>query len=144
MNAKEFRDWVLFGFAILMPIITAAITWTKLTGKVNGLGGRLKRNEDACAGTGGRLDSVERQLAEVRAQGNDVHTRLGKVEGKVDGVDAHVTEMKLELFQHLGDIKGLITTTNADLRQFINDKDTNLRERVARIEERKDIPHKER
>jgi chromosome segregation ATPase len=111
---------------------------------IDGLGGRLKRSEDGCASLGGRMDANERQVSQAVAQAADVQNRLGRVEGKVEGIDAHVTEMKLELFQHLGDIKALISEEQVKTRTMITDRDTNMRERMARVEERKGIPHTER
>jgi chromosome segregation ATPase len=173
MNPKDVKDWVLFGSLLAGWVFIAGMVWARLNSKIdrnaekaaegaeetkrfaqaererlqqdiNGLGGRLKRSEDACSGLGGRMDANERQVSQAVAQAADVQNRLGRVEGKVEGIDAHVTEMKLELFQHLSDIKSLISDEQGKTRQMISDRDTNLRERMARVEERKGIPHQER
>jgi chromosome segregation ATPase len=116
----------------------------KLRNQINGLGGRLKVQEEGCAGLGGRMESAERQLGVVVQQNADVNTRLGKVEARVEAVDSHMTEFKLELFQHLGEMRTLISSESAATRQIMSDRDANLRERVARVEERRNIPHVER
>lgn len=144
MQPSEFRSWVLFAIAVLTPIITAAVTWTKLTTRVNGLGGRVKKIEEQQANTIGRQDAAERQLAEVRAVATDVHARLGKVEGRVEGVDAHITEFKLELFQKLSDMQQITSAEQTETRLTFLEKNAMLRERIARLEERRGFPHEER
>jgi ABC-type nickel/cobalt efflux system permease component RcnA len=122
----------------------AELAHQELLGQINGLGGRLKTSEESCSRLGGRMESAERQLGIVQQQGADAQSRLGRVEARLEAVDSHMTEFKLELFQHIADTKALIVNENAATRQMLNDRDANLRERVARIEQGQGIPHKDR
>lgn len=111
---------------------------------INGLGGRLQRQESACSNLDGRMGSAERRVDVIQQQGADVQSRLGKVEAGIEGVNNHVTEFKLELFQKLSDMTTTIQLQQSETRQMINDRDANLRERVARVEQTKGIPHQDR
>lgn len=115
------RGFLLSGAAYVVSI---AVVWGRLTGKVNGLGGRVKKTEESCATLGGVVAHVESRVAEIAADGRSVYERLGRVEKAIDGTNEHMTEMKLELAGHLSEIKMLIS-----------EKDGSTRERMARLEE---------
>lgn len=151
MNPKDVPAWLTMGTTLVVWAFTAGVIWTKLNGRINlnrsqlnGLGGRLKTQESAHSVLEGRMDGTERQISIMTQHSADINGRLGRVEARVEAVDSHMSEFKLELFQHLGEVKQLITTENAATRQILNDRDANLRERLARVEERRGILHEER
>jgi hypothetical protein len=144
VKASEVRDWILFGVAILTPLFTAIVTWTKLTSRVNGLGGRLKKVEDGCAKENGRVDRIEREVDRISMDSNAVHERLGRVEKGVEGVNEHLTEIKVDMGGHLSEIKQLILAKDSDMKQLLARRDGDNRERIARLEAKADIPHRDR
>lgn len=144
MTPSEIREWVLFTIAMVTIIGTSVGMWTKLVAKVNGIGGRVTKREQVSEAAITRLDILERQCSEDRVLRLDISTRLGKVEGKVEGIDTHMTEMKMELFAHLSDIKQMITQKDADLKELFSNKDANNRERLARLENQVGTEHRDR
>jgi hypothetical protein len=144
LKPNDVRDWILFGLAILTPFITAIITWTKLTDKVNGLGARLKRTEDSGAKEAGRVDRIEREVDRISQDSNTVHERLGRVEKGVDGINEHLTEIKVDMGGHLSEIKQLILSKDSDVKQLLARRDSDNRERLARLEAKGGILHRDR
>jgi hypothetical protein len=143
-NLREFRDWAVFIGGVLLWVFSLGVVWTKTTTKVNGLGGRLKKVEDGCAKETGRVDRIEREVDRISQDSNSVHERLGRVEKGVEGVNDHLTEIKVDMGGHLSEIKQLILTKDSDMKQLLARRDGNNRERIARLEAQAGVPHKDR
>ena len=123
MNPKDIRDWLWIIVTIGGYIVSGAVVWVKLTNKVNGLGGRVDVTEESGNLLRGRVDRIERELAEYRHDVQDAGNRMGRVEKAVDDVVEAVNQGNLQLGSQLHAIEKLI-----------HDKDGRTRERLVRIE----------
>jgi SMC interacting uncharacterized protein involved in chromosome segregation len=137
MNPKDLKDWLGILAPVIVWIAVGAFAWAKLTGKVNGLGRRVKVVEDSRSEDRGRMDRMERELADYRRDAQDAVNRLGRVERAVEDVAETVNQGNLQLGSQLHGIEKLI-----------QEKDSKTRERLVRIEtiaqiERKYGPFKE-
>lgn len=144
MSLKDLRDWAIFFGGVLIWVFSLGVVWTKTTSKVNGLGGRLKKVEDGCAKETGRVDRIEREVDRISIDSNSVHERLGRVEKGVEGVNDHLTEIKIDMGGHLSEIKQLILTKDGDMKQLLARRDGDSRERIARLEAQAGTPHRDR
>jgi len=123
MDPKIIKEWLTIIVLFVGYIFTIAAVWTKLTAKVNGLGGRVKKGEEANSVATGRMDRMEREIADYRRDAQDAVSRLGRVEKAVEGVDETVNQGNLVLGTQLHSIEKLI-----------QEKDSRTRERLVRIE----------
>lgn len=123
MTAKDVLDWWPLIAAIVGWIILAAVGWTKMTDKVNGQGGRIKKVEDACAQAGGRMDAFEKQLSEYRRDAQDSARGLARVEKGQDDLHEAVNQGNLQIGSQLHGIEKLI-----------EQKDVRTQVRLTRIE----------
>lgn len=103
----------------------------------------MRKGEERQDRMEGRQDATDRQLVEVRGIATDVAGRIGRVEGRVEAVDSHLTRYQLELLQKLGEVQNSVIEQQASTRAFFAEKDAVIRERVARVEQRTGIPHEE-
>lgn len=119
----DLQGWLVVVATIASWIIVVAVTWTRMTDKINGVGERVKTLETANSEKEGRMMRYETELGEARRDSADVRERLGRVEKAIEGTNEHITEMKLEVAGTLGEIKNMIS-----------EKDAQTRERLAIIE----------
>ena len=127
---KSIPEWI-GAIAVLGGwIVSVSVVWTKTTDKINGLGDRVNKLEAADATKDGKMSGYEREHADIRRAVGDLNraiqdgaTRLGRVEQAVEGIDDHLTGMELKLVNEM-----------SKLREIISERDSKLRERVARIE----------
>jgi chromosome segregation ATPase len=123
VDPKQLNDWLVLGVLAVGWIVSLTTLWNKTTTKVNGLGGRVRKVEDQCSATGGRMDRFERELAEYRRDAQDAVGRLGRLEKAVEDVIETVNQGNLQLGSQLHGIERLI-----------NEKDGANRERLVRLE----------
>lgn len=121
MNA--FKDWWPLLVVILGWIITAAMQWTTLKNKINGLGGRVRRVEESCAASGGRMDRFEKELSEYRNDARSASNRLSHVDKGVSDLAETVRDGNIALGVQLGEINKTIAAM-----------DKNLGNRLTRVE----------
>lgn len=112
MNPKDLKDWVELGALIVAWIFAAAVLWTRQNSKINGLGRRVRTVEDSCSAMGGRMESLEREMAEHRRDVQEANRRLGYVEKAVENVGEAVRDGNTALGVQLHGIEKLITETD--------------------------------
>lgn len=113
----------MLGAMLLGWIVSLTILWTKMVGKVNGLGGRVKKVEDSCSNNVGRMDRFERELAEYRRDTIESNKQVGRVEKSVDDLREEIQQANLGLGSQL-----------AAISQSINKMDKNISNRLVRVE----------
>ncbi len=123
MTAEIIKEWWPLILIVLGWIITGAVGWTKITTKVNGLGGRVTATENAAATEKGRLDRMERELSEYRRDARDAANGLSRVEQGMKDVADKIAEGNLSIGSQLHNLKDMI-----------NDKDAKVQNRLVRIE----------
>lgn len=131
MTAKDVLDWWPLIAAIVGWTIIASVAWTKMTDKVNGLGSRTKKNEDACAAAGGRMDSFEKQLLEYRRDAQESARGLARVEKGQEDLHETVNQGNLAIGSQLHGIEKLIEQKDVRTQVRLTRIET-----VARIEEK--------
>lgn len=120
---NSLESWIVVVSAVVGWAVSVGIMWNKMLTRVNGLGDRVNEIEIRNAKKDGLMERYEDELREARREQTDIHSRLARVEKAVDSTNEHITEMKLEVMGHLGEIKNLIV-----------EKDSQTRERLAVIE----------
>lgn len=139
MSASEWRDWVLFTGGVLVWAFTAGMMWNKLNTKIaenttelekkatqadlDGLGGRVKKVEENCSTSDGRMDRMERELGEYRRDATDAARTAARVEKGVEGLHEEIQQGQLATGVHLSEIK-----------QLIQENDKNTSNRLVRLE----------
>lgn len=123
MEPKELKDYVSLIIELLVFIISGTIAWNRLTSKVNGLGGRVKRVEESCANSAGRMDRFERELADYRRDASDAVSRMGRVEKGLEMLAEEISNGNLGIGSQLHNIEKLI-----------GEKDLETQKRLVRIE----------
>lgn len=117
------KDWWAIVIVILGWIITATVHWTRTTQKLNGLGGRVKRVEESCSATGGRMDRFEKELSEYRRDAQDASKGLARVEKGVEDVHEAINQGNLQLGSQIH-----------AMEKAIQEKDVRTQVRLTRIE----------
>jgi chromosome segregation ATPase len=123
MNPKDIKDWMLLGGMVVSFIITTTIAYQKLIAKINGMGGRVKKVEEACSATSGRMDRFERELAEYRRDAQDAVGRMSRVEKGVDALNDNIQQGNITIGSQLHAIEKLI-----------QEKDKSTSNRLVRME----------
>jgi hypothetical protein len=95
----------------------------QFTADINGLGARVDRLDQADAEKGGRMARYEAELTDFKYGLAEGIRRLSSGESKIDGLEDHLTGLELRI---IGEI--------ARLGDRFNERDTLMRERVARLE----------
>lgn len=137
------REWILFTITVVVTTASVAAIWTRLKAQVNGLGGRLRKVESCNDQLETTVERTSQDVAKLDNKINGINDRVDRTEESLQRLDSHVTEMRLEVLSHLGEIKQLIITKDAETRQVFSDKFTSIRERVARVEEKNGLPHRD-
>lgn len=131
VNPNDVKDWLILLGELIVFIFSLGVVWQKITSKVNGMGGRVKKLEDVTSRHEGSLQTLQNQLGDVARMQQDNANRLGRVEKAVEVADGHISDMKIEMLSGFGKIEGLIAESSASLR-----------ERIVRIETVQDIEKK--
>jgi uncharacterized coiled-coil DUF342 family protein len=123
MNVGEIRDYLEIIGLLFAWIVAAAVQWRRQTSKINGLGRRVKAVEEACSGSAGRMDRMENELREYRAEARETSNKLARVEKSVEAVGEEVTQGNVALGVKLDNIQKLI-----------HEKDLRTQTRLVRME----------
>lgn len=125
------KDWWGLAVVLLGWVVAAAFGWAKIMERVNGLGGRVTTVETHDAAQDGRMDRMERELTEYRADAADAAKGQARVEKAVENLDDNVTQGNIQIGSQLHGIERLIES---------KDKETSNRlvrlETVAQIEKK--------
>lgn len=121
-------DWLVLIGIVVGWVASVVLLWQRMTNKVNGLGERVNALEDSSAEKKGRMDRNEREIELLHNAVTGGAERLGRMERSIEGLEDHVTEMKIEITGAVGEIKNIILEKNASVR-----------ERIVRIESKLEI-----
>lgn len=121
MNAL--KDWWPLGVVILGWIASASMQWTKTTGQLNGLGGRVGRVEELHAQSEGRMNRFEKELSEYRRDAQDAAKGLARVEKGVEDVHEAINQGNLQIGSQIH-----------AMEKALQDKDVRTQIRLTRIE----------
>lgn len=131
MNPGAFKDYLELIGLLLAWITAAGIQWMRQTQKINGLGRRVKSVEEDCSGHKGRMDRMENELREYRAEARETSNKLARVERAVEAVGEGVTNGNLTLGVKLDNVQKLI-----------HEKDLRTQTRLVRMETVQEIEKK--
>lgn len=123
MTPRELKDWLELAALVVLWIVAATVQWSRQNNKINGVGSRVKKVEEKCSETAGRMTRMEQDLAEYRRDVLEANSRLGRVEKAVEDVGESVRDGNVVLGAQLHKIE-----------QLINDKDRQTSNRLVRIE----------
>lgn len=125
------EGWIVVGATIFGLPWVFWKGYSSLTSKINGVGSRVGALEKKDHEREGKMQAMESTLGMVSIDLGVVRERLARVEKGVEGMNEHITEMKLEILGAIGDLK-----QNA-LRE-----ESRVRERIVRLETVADIEKK--
>lgn len=120
---KTLAEWIGALAVVGGWIVSGTVVWTKLVSRINGLGERVDVLTKANSEKDGRMSRYDAEMADLKRGLAEGIARLGRVEQGVDGVETHLSGIELRL---LGELRGI--------GDKINERDSALRERVARLE----------
>lgn len=125
------KDWL--AVLVVLATFTTAL-WrisVKLTLKINGLGGRVKKVEESCNTITAHHELFSDELRESRAERTRMTERMGAVEqGQKDQHEVLQT-IKLDIISHINEV-----------RRIIEDGNSKTRERLVRLETMMEIERK--
>lgn len=121
MNAL--KDWWPLFVVVAGWIVTAAVQWTNTKNKLNGLGGRVRKVEESCSASGGRMDRFERELSEYRRDAADTSKGLARVEKGVEDLGDSINQGNLQIGSQLH-----------SMEKSMQEKDVRTQVRLTRIE----------
>lgn len=109
MNFVELREWILFGFSILISAFSAGVIWTKLNAKIdqnaedikekasvdqlNGMSGRIDGVKQDCATYNGSMMEFRRELGEYRQEARESTSVLNRIEQSNLEIAARLSEL---------------------------------------------------
>lgn len=123
MNSDDLKNLLEIIGMLVLWIGSGAILWTKTTDKVNGLGVRVKKLENACSEQDGRMNRFERELSEYRRDAAEASRGIARVDKGVEDLNESINQSTLQLGAQLHALDKTIT-----------DRDTRTQVRLTRIE----------
>lgn len=118
-------SWISLAIELVVLFVSLIVAWQKLVDKLNGMGERMAEFERSCEQQTGQITQMNNEIEGNRRSNIEIARRLGETESGYRAMSEKITEMRIDITGHLGEIKNLIT-----------EKDASTRERIAKLEER--------
>lgn len=115
MNPATLKDWWPLVAAIVGWIIVGSVGWTKMVGKVNGLGGRVKKVEEAGSASSAEVKALSAQLSEYRGDAKEANARMSRLEKGVEELHEEITQGNIGLGSQLSEISKSLTKMDKDI-----------------------------
>lgn len=122
-DLKSAREWIIFGALVAGWIVVGAVGWQRILDRVNGLGRRVKTIEDKETSATGRMDRMEKELAEYRRDTSELKDRVSRIEKGQDQIHEEIRDSNTSLGVQLQNIQ-----------MMIRDQDTRVQLRLQRLE----------
>lgn len=123
IGPSTLSGWIEWGVGLVLWAFSLGVVWQKAMSRINGLGERTNALELASSEKKGRIDKMDRELTELKAAVLDDARRLGGLESGMANLNDHMTEVKVDLGAAIADVKNVIL-----------EKNSQVRERIVRIE----------